>query len=77
VKKLVRGGTNQKWMYPLTIRTLYTSPPINLLIEISIKNDNITTTSHPLVLIKNGRLIALAMRYISDPIVALTCNTIK
>ena len=36
--------------------------------DITIKKVNITTTSYPLVLIKNGRLIALAVRYIIEPI---------
>jgi hypothetical protein len=47
----------------------------NLESEIAIKKDNIITTSYPLVLIKNGILIALAIRYIKAPIVADICNT--
>ena len=49
----------------------------NLVSEITIKNDNIITTSCALVLIKNGRLITLATKCISAPIVADTCNTTK
>jgi len=41
---------------------------IILLSDITIRKVNITTTSYPLVLIKNGRLIALAVRYIIEPI---------
>ena len=50
---------------------------INLVSEITIKKDNIMTTSCALVLIKNGRLITLAIKCISAPIVADTCITIK
>ena len=42
-----------------------------------IKNVNIITTSCALVLIKNGRLITLAIKCINAPNVADTCKTIK
>ena len=45
--------------------------------EITIRKDNIMTTSCALVLIKNGRLITLAIKCINAPIVADTCKTTK
>ena len=50
---------------------------INLLSEITIRKDNMSTTSCAFVLIKNGMLITLANRCIAAPTVALTCKTIK
>ena len=50
---------------------------IILLSDIIIRNVNIITTSCALVLIKNGRLITLAIKCINAPNVAETCKTIK
>ena len=50
---------------------------INLVREITIRKDNIMTTSCAFVLIKNGMLITFANRCIAAPIVADTCKTIK
>ena len=50
---------------------------VSLVSEIMIKNVNIMTTSCALVRIKNGMLIMLAIKCISAPTVADTCNTIK
>ncbi len=50
---------------------------INLVHDIIIRNDNIITTSCALVLIKNGKLITLAIKCISAPNVADICKTMK
>ena len=65
------GSKIVRWRYNLDI--LHN----NLVSEITIKKDNIITTSCALVLIKNGRLITLAIKCINAPIVADTCKTIK
>ena len=44
---------------------------------VSYLESDLITTSCALVLIKNGRLITLAIKCISAPIVADTCNTTK
>ena len=49
----------------------------NFVIDITIRNDNITTTSHPFVRTKYGMLIKFDTKYINAPMVADTCNTIK
>ena len=53
------------------------STGINLVIDITIRNDNITTTSHPFVRTKYGMLIKFDTKYIIAPMVADTCNTTK
>ena len=59
------------------VDTLSTGTPycINLVNDITLRNDNIMTTSYALVLIKNGKLITSANRCIPAPITAFTCNT--
>tara|TARA_X000001382_G_C3125929_1_gene164731 strand:- start:424 stop:651 length:228 start_codon:yes stop_codon:yes gene_type:complete len=55
----------------------YDTPEKSLLDDIIKRNPNITTTSHDLVLIKNGMEIASAIKCIRTPNVTLTCNTTK
>ena len=49
----------------------------NLVNDITIRNDSIITTSHPLVRTKYGMLIKFDTKYIIAPMVADTCNTTK
>ena len=49
----------------------------NLVNDITIRNDNIITTSHPFVRTKYGMLIKFDTKYIIAPMVADTCNTTK